>query len=159
MITALERYCPKCGYKVNLQEDNFCPGCGQMVPRQEEVILSEEDVKNIPIVEKSPAEEYKEKNQCTDPTALWLTGSYYLVLIANCLTIILVAVKAINVFFLPLVLVITLFGIALFGAWNLKIEQNSCKKSFVKLMFLSLQNFLKYNIQSAPSPKENKTIR
>jgi len=159
VIPTLERYCAKCGYKVNLVEDKFCPGCGESIARPEEVILSEEDVKHIPIVEKSPAEEYREKNQKGDPTALWLAGSYYLVIIANGITIILVAIKAINAFFLPLVLLITLFGIALFGAWKLQIEQPDYKQSFIKLMLLALQNFLKHNISPSSSQKPNKRSR
>ena len=146
MIRTLERYCEKCGYKVNQQEDKFCPSCGQAVPRAEEVPLSEYEAKDIPIVGKSPVDELREKNQQA-ATNLWLAGSYYLVIIANALTIILVALKVVNPFFLPVVLLITLSGIAVFGAFRLQIDSNNCKKSFVQLMVLSLQNFLQHNIE------------
>ncbi|MEO0093429.1 MAG: hypothetical protein ABIK93_02465 [candidate division WOR-3 bacterium] len=144
MIEAFERYCAKCGYKVNLPEDKFCPSCGEAIPRPEEVVSLEEIAKSEPIIEKSPFDEYKEKNSQTD---LWLSGSYSLVIIANLLTVILAVIGLINPFFLPLVLFITLFGIALFGAWKLQINQNNQEKSFAKLMLYSLRNFLLHNIE------------
>ena len=50
MVKKVEKYCPKCGYKINPDEDRFCVGCGKPIVREEEATaLSEADIKDIPI--------------------------------------------------------------------------------------------------------------
>jgi hypothetical protein len=139
MIETLEKYCPKCGYKIDPQHERFCHCCGEPIIREEEQApLSENDVKDIPIVGPSPVDEVKKRGQSKDP---WLSGSYYLVVIPIALTLFLVALKLVNPVFLPFVIIFTLFGISLFGAFQMRLDKTHKGISFLKLMFLSLKKF------------------
>ncbi|MDH5684429.1 MAG: zinc ribbon domain-containing protein [candidate division WOR-3 bacterium] len=154
MIPKLEKYCPKCGFKINPQEDRFCLGCGEpIILPEEEPVLSDEDVKDIPIVEKSPIEVLKEKKAQPKIKDFWLSGSYYLVVIANGLTLILVAAKIVNPVFIPFVIIITLFGISLLGAFQMRFDQAHKGINFLKLIFLSFKKFLSF-LSEADKPKK-----
>jgi len=151
MVKKVEKYCPKCGYKINPDEDRFCVGCGKPIIWQEEPApLSEADVKDIPIEDKPPLEVLKPKPK---NKGFWLIGSYYLAVVVNSLTLILVIMRIVNPEFLPLVITITLLAISLFGATQIRPDLANQKFSFLKLMFLSFKKFLSF-LNEVDKPKK-----
>ena len=150
-------YCLKCGYRLEPREDKFCPNCGKAVVRKEvEFLLSDADTKDIPIIGKSPFEVVKEKNGTIKPKDYWLSGSYYLVAGSLVLTLLLVITKIVDTLFLPLVIIITLFGISLFGAFQLQLDEKNKTVAFHKLMLLTLKNFLLGESKKGKPSQSNK---
>jgi hypothetical protein len=143
MGSILRRYCPKCGYQIDPNEDRFCLSCGErIIQPDEEPALSDKDFKDIPIIEKSPVEQLREKNGTVKRKDPWLSGSYYLVIIALLLTLFLSLTNIINSLFLPLVLIITLLGISLLGAFQMRFDKTYKATNFLKLIFLAFKKFL-----------------
>ncbi len=160
MVNTLRKYCPKCGYLIDPKEDRFCLSCGErIIQPDEEPSLSDKDVKDIPIIEKSPVELLKEKNGSIKTKDPWLSGSYYIVIIALLLTIFLALTNIINSLFLPLILLITLFGISLLGAFQMKLDKTYQRISFLKLLILAFMKFLSGRSDTAKPKNPNKLIK
>ena len=104
-------------------------------------------------------EQLKVKNGTTKSKDHWLSGSYYIVIIAFVLTLFLSLTNIINSLFLPLILVITLFGISLLGAFQMKLDKTYQRISFAKLLILAFKKFLSGHRVTANPKKPNKLIR
>ena len=145
MIAKSEQYCPKCGYKINPDEDRFCIGCGKPIARQEEPIpLSEADVKDIPIIDKSPIELIKGKKSQAKTKDFWLTGTSYVVAGVIGLTLILMLAKIVDSVFFLLAIIITLLAISLFGAFQIRLDPTNQGISFLQLMCRALSKFFTF---------------
>ena len=145
MIAKLEEYCPKCGYKIDPEEDRFCVGCGKPVIRQEDPIpLSEADVKDVPIIDKTPIELIKEKKRGIKTKDFWLAGASYVGAGVISLTLILVLAKIVNLVFFPFAITIILLAIALFGAFQMQLDPANQRINFLKLMCRSLSKFFAF---------------
>jgi zinc-ribbon domain len=139
-----EQYCPKCGYKVD-PEDRFCVGCGKKIAWQEEPIpLSEADVKDIPIIDKTPIEIMKEKKGKVKNKDFWLAGASYVSAGVIGLTLILMLGKFVAPVFFLLAIIILLSAIALFGAFQIQLDPANQNISFLKLMFRALSIFFAF---------------
>ncbi len=157
MSNYLVKYCSKCGYRINPEEDRFCPCCGKKIIRQEEEApLSEEDVKDIPIIEKSPIEEIKGKKDKPKIKEPWLTGSYYIGVIALVITLFLIAGKIVKIILLPFVIIIILIGISLFGSFQMRFDKTYKELSLFKLIFLSFKKFIYFFCEADKTNKPDK---
>lgn len=158
MLGIIEKYCPKCGYRIRIHEERFCHCCGQPIVKPEEAPLSEEDVKDIPLIEPSPVDKLKRNNNQTKNKDVWISGSYYFVVGSILLTLILVEVKMVNAVFLPLVLIISLLGTSLIGASQMRHDKTNNGRRFYKLMLLSLKKFLSKRCEVDKPKKTNNSI-
>lgn len=145
MIAKLEQYCPKCGYKINPDEDRFCVGCGKPVIRQEEPIpLSEADVNDVPIIDKTPIEIMKEKKGKVKNKYFWLARASYVSAGVIGFTLILVLGKIVAPVFFLLAIIIMLSAIALFGAFQIQLDPANQNIGFLKLMCRALSKFFAF---------------
>jgi len=142
MLGILEQYCPKCGYRIRIHEEKFCHGCGIPIKQPEQVHLTDEDVKDIPIIEKTAMDEIKDENLHGHKKEFWLTGSYYLVAFSNILTIGLVEAGKMSALYLPIVLSSSLLMSAFFGAAHLRHVRTHNGASFSQLMGIALKKFI-----------------
>jgi hypothetical protein len=145
MMDKTEQYCPKCGYKIDPAEDRFCVGCGKPVIRQEEPVpLSEADVKDVPIIDKTPIEIMKEKKGKVKNKDFWLARASYVSAGVIGLTLILMLGKIVAPVFFLLAIIIMLSAIALFGAFQIQLDPANQKINFFKLMSRSLSKFFAF---------------
>jgi len=145
MKAKLEQYCPKCGYKINPEEDSCCVGCGKPVIRKEEpVLLSDAEVKDIPIVDKSPIEVIKEKKGAVKTKDFWLAGEAYVAAGVIGLTLILVLAKIVAPVYFLLAIIIILLAISIFGAFQMSLVPANQNINFPKLMSRSLSKFFAF---------------
>ena len=142
MLGIIEKFCPRCGYRIRVSEEKYCHGCGIPVKQPRQAILSHEDVKDIPIVEKSPMDKIIEDNHDAHKKETWLSSSYYLVGFSNVITIGLVEAGFANAYYLPIVLSSSLLLSAFLGACQLRHTQDHRGANFSSLMTVALKKFL-----------------
>jgi hypothetical protein len=142
MLGVIEKFCPKCGYRIRVTEEKYCHGCGIPVKQPKQVVLSHEDVKDIPIIEKTKSAKIIEQNHEAHRKEFWLSGSYYLVGFSNVVTIGLVEAGFVNAYLLPIVLSGSLIVTAFLGACQLRHTNEHLGKSFSSLMTVALKKFV-----------------
>jgi len=142
MLGIIEKFCPKCGYRIRVNEEKYCHGCGIPVKQPKQIILSHEDVKDLPIIEKTPLDQMIEDNHDTNKKEAWLSGSYYLVGFSNVIAIGLVEAGFANPYYLPIVLSGSLLLTAFLGACQLRHTQDHRDESFSSLMAVALKKFI-----------------
>lgn len=117
MLGILEKYCPKCGYRIRVHDERFCHGCGLSIKKPKEDHLTEDDVKDISMLEQSPVDKIKQEKNKSNAKDTWLSVSYVIVGCSVIVTLLLVMAQIIVPMYLPIVIFSSLIGISLLDAF------------------------------------------
>jgi len=92
----------------------------------------------------------------TKPQSPWAAGSFYLAALLSIASLFLVIARTVNVFVFPIVLIGSMLGVSIIGAFQLKNDSHLNDKGFLELMGLAIRSlpFLKRSNNKDKTPGE-----
>ncbi len=145
MLGVLEKYCPKCGYRIRVHEERYCHGCGIPIKKPKDTDLTTEDVKDIPYKEVSPIDTLKEEKKQFKSKNILSTVLYMFAGCGMIITLLLVMNQIIPPMYLPVVVLISLIGISFVDGFQPRDKKN-IENQFVDKPILKLRHQQKHHL-------------
>jgi hypothetical protein len=144
--------CPFDGCKVTLEtteeeartNNEFktsCPRCGAIITFtfsdiEKTISVHGTDATEVKSVSEALVDKLEKQEQAYLRRNPWVSGSFYLTSTIIIITLLLLAVRQVNIFYLPIVVISCVLIISLVGAFQLRQDSRVTEKNFLTLMLM-----------------------